>query len=150
MTEYQYNDGGRKDAGYKGNAGDCVVRAIAITARLPYESVRQALMERNRAFAETSRSRVAKTLRKRGASTRNGNFKKVYHDFILSLGFTWVPTMHVGSGSKVHFRKEELPRGRLILRLSKHLCAFVDGVVHDISDPSREGKRAVYGYYEKT
>ena len=58
--------------------------------------------------------------------------------------------MQVGSGCKVHVRKDELPRGRLILRLSKHLCAFVDGVVYDISDPSREGNRAVYGYYEIT
>ena len=34
-----YNDGGRKKAGYKGNAGDCVCRAIAIAANLNYAEV---------------------------------------------------------------------------------------------------------------
>jgi len=28
-----YNDGGRKACGYKGDAGDCVARAIAIACR---------------------------------------------------------------------------------------------------------------------
>mgnify|MGYP003152617291 CR=1 FL=1 len=36
---YQYHDGGRKAAGYKGGAGDCGVRALAIAGRLPYQDV---------------------------------------------------------------------------------------------------------------
>ncbi|OZA76433.1 MAG: hypothetical protein B7X71_08395, partial [Polynucleobacter sp. 39-46-10] len=36
---FQLNDGGRGLAGFKGGAGDCVVRAIAIAAELPYMQV---------------------------------------------------------------------------------------------------------------
>lgn len=34
-----YNDGGRADAGFKGEAGDCVTRAIAIAMDRPYKEV---------------------------------------------------------------------------------------------------------------
>ena len=34
--DFQYNDGGRKEAGYKGDTGDCVVRSIAIASNQPY------------------------------------------------------------------------------------------------------------------
>ena len=35
--ELKINDGGRAAAGYKGQAGDCVVRSIAIATRMPYQ-----------------------------------------------------------------------------------------------------------------
>ena len=35
--ELEINDGGRAAAGYKGKAGDCVVRSIAIVTKLPYQ-----------------------------------------------------------------------------------------------------------------
>jgi hypothetical protein len=33
--------------------------------------------------------------------------------------------------------------------VSKHYCAVIDGVIHDTSDPSRDGTRCVYGYWIK-
>jgi hypothetical protein len=33
---WQYNDGSREAAGYRGEAGDCVVRAIAIATGMDY------------------------------------------------------------------------------------------------------------------
>ncbi len=143
------DDGGRADAGFKGSTGDCVVRAIAIAAQLPYQEVYDSLFQMNKEFAETSRSRAAKSVKRSGGTPRNGNFHHTYHPFILSLGFDWVPTMKVGQGVTHHVRSDELPKGRLILRVSKHLCAFIDGVLHDTYDCSREGNRAVYGYYIK-
>lgn len=150
MTTWEYNDGGRSKY-FKGLTGDCVVRSIAIAADLDYEYVYRELESRNElfAFASGSRSRVAQQLRKRGASPRNGNFKEVYHPFIESLGFKWVPTMQIGSGCRVHLRADELPKGRIICRLSKHLVAVVDGVIQDTHDSSRGGTRCVYGYYAK-
>jgi hypothetical protein len=44
-------------------------------------------------------------------------------------------------------RNGELPIGRLIVSVSKHLVAVVDGVIHDTHDPSRAGTRCVYGYW---
>jgi hypothetical protein len=73
----------------------------------------------------------------------------VFHDYILGHGFEWVPTMKVGSGCQVHLRPDELPTGTLIVKVSKHLTAVVDGVIEDTHDPSRGGNRCVYGYYRK-
>ena len=36
---FKYNDGGRAAAGYKGQASDCVCRAIAIATGMQYEAV---------------------------------------------------------------------------------------------------------------
>lgn len=143
------NDGGRAASGFKGSAGDCVVRAIAIANGLPYNQVYLHLKMNNEMYATTHRTRVAKKLQKRGSTPRNGNFKEVYHKYILSLGWKWTPTMTVGSGCTTHLKKEELPNGIIIAKVSRHLCAVIDGVVHDTHDPSRGGTRCVYGYYQK-
>jgi hypothetical protein len=57
--------------------------------------------------------------------------------------------MQIGSGCQVHMRDGELPSdGPLVLSLSKHYCAVVDGVIRDTHDPSRDGTRCVYGYWQ--
>jgi len=58
--------------------------------------------------------------------------------------------MQIGSGCTVHVKKDELPEGRLILRLSKHYAAFIDGELHDSFDSSRNGTRCVYGYWKES
>ena len=145
------NDGGRSAAGFKGDTGDCVVRAITIAAGLDsgdgYRAIYNLMRDRNAEYAATRRGKVAEKLKKRGSTPRNKNFKAVYHQLILDLGFEWTPTMSIGSGTTVHLRSDELPAGNLICRLSKHLAAVKDGVLHDNSNCSREGTRAVYGYY---
>lgn len=78
---FKPDDGGREKAGFKGKAGDCVVRAIAIATKSNYD---------------------------------------------------------------------ELPKDKtIIVSLSKHIAAVVNGVLHDLSDCSRNGTRCVYGYWEK-
>jgi hypothetical protein len=141
------NDGGRRAAGFQGEAGDCVVRAIAIAAQRPYLEVYEALRNANAYYAEGRTSRLAKHIAVRGSSPRNGNHRTVFHDYILSLGFEWVPTMAVGQGCQVHLRQHEIPAGRLIVKVSKHLSAVIDGVIHDTHNPARGGTRCVYGYY---
>ena len=41
--------------------------------------------------------------------------------------------------------------GEMFLELSRsdEIAAFVDGVLHDTYDSSRDGTRCVYGYYSK-
>ena len=146
--KYQYNDGGRSQY-FKGDAGDCVVRAIAIASGLNYKKVYDDLYKLNAEYAISKDTKVARRLRNKSAPPRNGNYKKVYHDYILSLGFKWTPTMLVGQGCKGHLKADELPSGAFIARVSKHLCAVIDGVIQDTFDPSRGGKRCVYGYYQK-
>ena len=49
--EFIYNDGGRAAAGFKGSAGDCVTRSIAIAAGKPYQEVYDALFKGIREFS---------------------------------------------------------------------------------------------------
>ena len=146
---FQYHDGGRQAAGFKGGAGDCVVRSIAIAANLSYLNVYEALQQANARYAIEWDNKVSRHLARRGPSPRNGNHRNVFHDYILNLGFEWVPTMKVGAGCQVHLRSEELPTGTLIVKVSKHLTTIIDGVIYDTHNPSRGGNRCVYGYYIK-
>lgn len=139
-----FDDGGRADAGYRGQTGDCVPRAIAIATGLTYQKVYDDLWALNRARRQTKRAPKSRSPRDGGTTTRT------IRRYVESLGWTWVPTMTIGSGTQVHLRAAELPSGRIIARVSKHLCAVIDGVIHDTHDPSRDGTRAVYGYYQKT
>jgi hypothetical protein len=83
---------------------------------------------------------------------------------MAELGFEWVPTMHIGSGCRVHLKAEELPSGRIIVAVSKHYTAMIDGVIHDTHDPRRDihwietrdgvtrtgvSSRCVYGYWRR-
>lgn len=149
MTRWKHNDGGRSAAGFKGSAGDCVTRAIAIASGLPYRKVYDDLTSHGRGFMESGRTRAARRMRTRGRATpRDGVYKEVYKPYIEDvLGWTWTPTMKIGQGCTVHLRGDELPAGRLIVKCSKHLVAVVDGIIQDTSDTSRDGTRCVYGYW---
>ncbi len=140
---FQYDDGGRAAAGYKGTTGDCVVRAIAIADELPYERVYERVADLNSKlnwkYGGVGHERTA----------RKGLMPKLLRELLEKNGWTWTPTMHIGSGCKVHLRADELPPGRLIVRLSGHVAAVIDGVIHDLYDCSRDGTRCVYGYWKK-
>ena len=150
QLNFQFNDGGRAAVGFKGVAGDCVVRSIAIAANLPYMQVYEDLRLANESYALLRNDRLAKRLNAKGSSPRNGNHRNVFHDYIVGLGFLWVPTMKIGAGCQVHLRADELPKAILIVKVSKHLSAVLNGVIQDTHDPSRGGNRCVYGYYIKT
>lgn len=144
MIKFQYNNGGRLEAGYKGSAGDCACRAIAIAAQLPYEQVYKAIGDL------AKNERTPKRYRGTGkSSARNGVYRPLMFTLMETLGFKWVPTMFVGKGCKVHLRTGELPSGRIVVSLSKHYAAVIDGVLNDTYDCSRNGTRCVYGYWIK-
>jgi hypothetical protein len=150
---YVYDDGGREAAGFKGKTGDCVTRAITIATEKPYREVYDALWDHLRDYASEHRDRNAKRIQRgrghRGTTPRNGVSKKVYGQYLAKFGWKWTPTMRVGQGCKVHLRADELPPGRLIVKLSRHLVAVIDGAVHDTYRDDRDGTRCVYGYWTK-
>lgn len=138
---FHLDDGGRLAAGYKGKAGDCVVRAIAIATGRPYQQVYD-LVNSAAVYERTGK-------RKRGKSdARTGVYKTSIKRVMKSLGWMWTPTMQIGSGCTVHLRADELPPGRLVVSVSRHLTAVIDGVIHDTHDCSRRGTRCVYGYWQ--
>ena len=134
------DDGGRAAAGFRGTTGDCVTRAIAIAAAMDYATVYNALN------AMTAPRRLRG---KRGGSARTGVPKDVTRTYLDRLGWRWTPTMGIGTGCRVHLCATELPAGRLIVSVSRHLVAVIDGIMHDTHDPSRDGRRCVYGYWQK-
>jgi hypothetical protein len=158
--KFVYNDGGREAAGFKGHAGDCVARSIAIASGRSYAEVYKALADGSGSERQT-----------RGRSARNGIRvkRKWFKDYMGSIGFEWVPTMGIGTGCKVHLHDGELPSGRLVVAVSKHYTAVIDGEIHDTHNPQRGGtliwvpvwndpagkwieqpRRCVYGYWRFT
>lgn len=138
---FVYDDGGRSKYFKAGEVGDCVCRAISIATGKDYKEVYDLINE----YAKQER-RSRKNSR---SSARNGVRKPTDRKIIEDLGWKWTPTMKVGSGCTVHLREDELPSGTLIVAVSKHLTCVKDGVIHDTYDPSRDGERCVYGYYQK-
>jgi len=143
------NDGGRAAAGYKGQVGDCVVRSIAIVTGQPYQKVYNDLFKANEEFRNTSKTKLARSLKQRNDSPRSGTHRVVLKKYLAELGFKWTPTMFVGKGCTVHLKKEELPSGTLLVSCSKHITVVKDGVLHDTHDCTRNGTRCVYGYWFK-
>lgn len=140
--EWIYDDGGRADAGYKGETSDCVCRAISIAAQMDYKEVYDKINH----YAKDERMTKRQGFR---SNARKGVRKKTSRKIMADLGWKWNPTMQIGSGCSVHMRAEELPKGRIICQLSKHVVAVIDGVIHDTYDCSREETRCVYGYWTK-
>lgn len=157
MTDFTFfvnTDGGRAAAGYKGSAGDCCCRAVAIACQFlwterdiatgkPYQLVYDTINE----LAKQERGYGKKRIR---SNARTGVFRPLVPKILDRLGVTWrwTPTMLVGTGCKVHVNADELPSGRLILNLSRHFTCMIDGLIYDTHDPSRDGTRCVYGYWQ--
>ena len=136
---FNHNDGGRAAAGFKGSTGDCVTRAIAIATGTSYLDVYDSLNAMQKSMRQTKR--IAKS------SARTGVNRRIYELYLAKRGWRFVPTMSIGSGCKVHLKASELPRGNIIVRLSGHLAAVIDGIIQDTYDCSRKESRCVYGYY---
>ena len=127
-------DGGRAATGRAANAGDCVARALALAAGIDYDEAYRALA------AEAQRQGLP-------ASARDGVPRKVYEPVYAAYGGVWKAEMGIGTGCTMHLRDGEVPDGRLAVRLSRHITCVIDGVIHDLYDPSRDGTRCVYGYW---
>lgn len=138
--KFKYNDGGRAETGREGKGGDCVVRAIAIATDKSYDEVFDALL------ALAQKERITKR-RKKKSTVSNGVHRVTYDKYLKSIGWNWVPTMKIGSGCTVHLKASELPKGTIIVRLSRHVACVKDGVINDTYDCSRDETRCVYGYY---
>ena len=136
-TQFNYNDGGRSAAGFKSKAGDCVARSIAIASGMPYNEIYEALAIGNKTQRVTKNTRGKK--RVKTASHGIYTSRKWFKDYMNSLGFEWIPTMKIGQGCKVHLNSKELPSGRLVVSVSRHFTAVIDGVINDTFNPAERG-----------
>ena len=129
--EYEYNDGGRVKAGFKGKYADCGVRAMSIACQIPYAEADERLRDSAAAGRMGSRS------------LSKGIFKEDMTDALKKLGWVWRPAPKF-VGRKA--RCSDMPKGRVIARMSHHFVAVLDGVAHDTWDCTA---KMVYGYWEK-
>jgi hypothetical protein len=140
------DDGGRPDR--EGGNGACVPTAIAIATKKPYGKVLAALRAATRQYVKRyPRSNASRWIRRsrngRGLDPEYGCYDQIYHRYLQSLGWQYTST----EGQKVRLRADELPPGRLIVRVHRHLCAVINGVVREPVDCSGAGWRPVKGYY---
>ncbi|HEY0308112.1 MAG TPA: hypothetical protein VGB94_08125 [Acidobacteriaceae bacterium] len=138
--EFIFHDGGRATAGYKGRTGDCVTRAIVIATGKTYQEVYDELNRLAQAECVSKR-------KKKRSNSRTGVYRQTYQRYLESLGWQWTSTMSIGSGCQIHLRASELPQGPLLVKVSRHLTAVIDGVLYDTYNCSRGGTRCVYGYF---
>ena len=149
------DDGGRRQSdiarGRKDEVGDCTARAIAIATQMPYREVHVALTAAKVRHAATGKSAWAKWARRsrgpRAFHADHGVPIGVSDPYLEALGWRYTSTKELPRGRGVRLRADELPRGRLIVQLYRHLTAVIDGVIHDTHDCGGAGRRPVQGYW---
>ncbi len=129
MIQFKFNDGGRSKYFKAANVSDCAVRATAIASGRDYKEIYNLYKQVE------------------GKSPRDGVKSATCRKVMQMLGAKWVSVMKIGSGVTMHLRSNEVPQGRIVCSCSRHLTAVIDGVLNDIYDCSRDGDRAVYGYW---
>ena len=159
-AEFVYDDGGmyasgdsfrefapRQKTAYLENvAAHDHIRAIAIASGFGWAKIKEEYKQFENEHGEFGRS-----WKKHGSGVKGRELEhaKCVRAFIEEvLGWEWKPVMKIGSGVTMHCRKRELPKGDLILKCSKYFMASIDGVIHDTYDYTRDGTRAVYGYWK--
>ncbi|MDE6292848.1 MAG: hypothetical protein K2L98_04120 [Bacilli bacterium] len=139
--KWVYDDGGRSKY-FKGTTGDCVTRAISIATGRDYKEIYDLI---NKYAKEEPVDELYMS------NARTGVCKELVHKVLADLGWTWKACMFFGKGCQVHLKDGELPKkGVLIVSVSKHLTCIKNNVIHDTYDPSRGGRRCVYGYFVKS
>lgn len=118
LPAWVYDNGGRWDAGFKGYARDCVVRALAIVTGAPYSDLYDQL-------SDTAKSAGQQT-------ARNGMYPSTYRPVYEAHGLTYTRC----DDHKQRLDRElveSMPTGAII-HLSGHVVAVVDGELRDIGD----------------
>ena len=128
---YEYHDGGRRNAGYKGSAGDCVVRAISIITGTPYKTVYTDMAAAMKANGYRN-SGDANTV-DRGIKRTRG-MKKV-RDVQNSVKVQYgLERVKIPKGPRPTYAEAYDRYGNCIVGTVKHVSAIVDGVLLDTFD----------------
>lgn len=135
---YMKTDGGRSQSKRPKQRNDCTVIALAVSASLTYDAAYDIVASRGRKCAEGYWFPFGfKTIRS-GPMPEAG----VRFDWISYPAVKYDRREHIDSFARSH------KKGVFVLRLSKHVCAVVDGVVHDTHRTYDE--RCVYGAWKVT
>jgi hypothetical protein len=142
FVRWVYDDGGRAAAGFNGrSSGDCACRAIAIATGKPYRQVHDQLNALCALYDDNALRFLYGWQHKRRPSADTGIPDRIARLYLGTLQWRWIAT----NNARLH--RCDLPAGRIIVVVSKHLVALVDNVVHDTGEHWR-GHRPVHGYYQ--
>lgn len=139
MLGFTRTDGGRHDAGFKGSAGDCAVRAAAIALQQPY---RQTYRELSDYMAEMTGG-MDRTI-------RNGCGHAVFHRYLTD--HDWLPFAFTGTA---YMNDETIPtEGTVVCVLHRHFVTVINGRVYDSWDSRKDrrtkcGQPKLQGYYTR-
>jgi hypothetical protein len=127
-----------------------VSNCVAIASGIPYKQVYDRLAEGNGTQRASKRQKRSKAGKVRTARAGINTKRKWFKDYMCEIGFVWTPCMSIGTGCLVHLVDGGLPDGHLVVMLSRHATAVIDGVINDIYDPSRvayddDGGTRAYG-----
>lgn len=130
LIGYVHDDGGRSEAGFKGDTGDCAVRAIAILTRTPYPDVYQrmaACMKRAGygASGNAYRQRPRQGLKPAISARDLQNLVKA------SYGLSRVK---LPRGPRPTYSEAWARHGDCLVGTAKHVCTIVDGDLRDTFD----------------
>lgn len=134
-----YNDGGRAKTGYTGFTSDCATRAISIVTGKPYISVYEKINE----FAK-----LGSNWRVRNSTAMTGVYVETIKDVLKYTSQSWVyvPVKVRATDTLL----DTLPKNGVILVLNSHVCAMIDGVIHDTFNPFAHGNRKIlWGFYTR-
>lgn len=127
---YVYHDGGRAEAGFKTKT-DCGIRAMAIACEISYKEARERL------------KRASKAGKLGSGAISKGIYKEDLEAALKEFGFVWKSAPKF-KGRKARYY--DLPKGKVIARMSRHYAAVIDGILYDTFDSS---DKMVYGYWIK-
>jgi hypothetical protein len=104
----------------KGPQGDCVTRAISLVTGMPYHQVKQMVNE------------VLSNGRSNGSASWGvpvDTFR--FQNFLKELGFRRCP---VAPGTRL----DDLPPGKWMVQVPKHMTVVKGGKIHDTFDPRKK------------
>lgn len=131
QLKFQLNDGGRSLAGYSGQTGDCVVRALTIALDGSYINMHSHL---NQMAWELEKSQRSKS----GAAT--GFYNSTLSHMMKKFKFKWV---------KNRTKSFSIPnKGTYIVAFPTHVCVVKNGTIHDTHNPFNELGNFVLGYWQ--
>ena len=130
LIGYVHDDGGRAEAGFKGDTGDCAVRAIAILTGTPYSDVYERMaacmrLAGYRASGNAYRQRPRRDL-KPAISARD-----LQHLVKTSYGLRRVK---LGRGPRPTYSDAWALHGNCLVGTARHVAAIVKGDLRDTFD----------------
>ena len=134
--EFTFNDGGRSKY-FKGQTGDCVVRAIAIATGGDYKVIYDDLFQANKDYMSSKNTKLAKQMksraREKSGTPRAGIYKKIFDKYLLSKGWKYVSCRTFGGTERTKL-DQLMHLDNIIVNINRHSMCMQKGVVQDIWD----------------